>query len=173
VVVRRSDPPPTLAGRYPQPGDEPDPTAEREDRWRAQHLRRLTAQVLDCDEVAACELPPETALRELPRETLPALCRSAETAPQALHHLVAAGHTVALWRREPVAPEAPCSDYHRGIERTVREARTAAALPAAVTALRADVADGVPEAYWSTGLMLLYDDPTRPLPGTDELLETP
>ncbi|MEC3996955.1 hypothetical protein VSR01_26965 [Actinacidiphila sp. DG2A-62] len=57
--------------------------------------------------------------------------------------------------------------------RTVRAARTAGALPGHLVTLRAKVAAGVPEAYWSHGLTLLYDDPTRPLPGTDELLETP
>ncbi|WP_225846311.1 trypsin-like peptidase domain-containing protein [Streptomyces sp. HPF1205] len=171
VVTRRSDPPP--AGGGPRPEDDAALMAEREDRWRAQHLRRLDATVLDCDEVAGGDLPEPAVLREMPRETVPVLCRGAATAPQMLHDLVAGGHAIALWRREPVAPEAPCADYHRGIEQTVRQARTAAGLPAAVTALRADVADGVPEAYWSTGLMLFYDDPTRPLPGTDELLETP
>lgn len=29
------------------------------------------------------------------------------------------------------------------------------------------------EAYWSKGIALLYDAPTRPLPAADELLEAP
>ncbi|MBM9503606.1 VMAP-C domain-containing protein [Actinacidiphila acididurans] len=164
VVTRRTDLP---------PDEDPAVTAERQDRWRAQHQRRLAPEVLDCDEAESGPLPEDPELRELTHECVPVLCRSAITAPQVLHRLVAGGHSVALWRREPVPPQEPCADYHRGIERTVRGARTAGGLPAALAALRSDLADGAPEAYWSAGLMLLYDDPTRPLPGTDELLETP
>jgi len=173
VVTRRSDLPPAFGGQYAQPDEDPVVTAERLDRWRAQHQRRLTAEVLDCDQEALCRLPADAELRDMARELVPVLCRSAGSAPQVLHDLTVAGHAIAMWRREPVAADALCADYHRGIERTVRAARSAAGLPAALAALRADAADGVPEAYWSTGLMLLYDDPTRPLPGADELLETP
>jgi hypothetical protein len=29
------------------------------------------------------------------------------------------------------------------------------------------------EAYWANGIVLLYDDPHHPLPGTGDLLEAP
>jgi hypothetical protein len=164
MVVRRTDPP---------PGEDPALTQERRGRWRALHRQWPDPAVLDCDAVAECDVPGQDALRALPRETLPVLCRSGTAAPEVLHDLVGGGHAIALWRREPVAPQVPCAEFHRGVNRAVRAARTAAGLPAALAALRSDMADGTPESYWSAGLMLLYDDPARPLPGTDELLETP
>ena len=164
VVVRRTDPPP----------DEDEFVAEeRGGRWRALRHRVPDAKVLDCDEAACGPVPEDDELRTLPYYTLPVLCRSGSAAPEALHRLVRSGYPVALWRREPVAPERVCSAFHRGAVDTIRSAHTAAGLPAALAWLRAEVADGVPEAFWSSGLALLYDDPTRPLPGTDELLETP
>ncbi|HEY5833242.1 trypsin-like peptidase domain-containing protein [Streptomyces sp.] len=164
LVTRRSDPP---------PDEDPDVTEERRVRWRTLHRQRPDADVLDCDEITERDVPGESELRALPHEALPVLCRSGADAREVLHDLVGGGHTVALWRREPVAPHAPCADFHRGVVRTVRDARTAGGLPAALRALRSEVADGTPEAWWSAGLMLFYDDPTRPLPGTNELLETP
>jgi vWA-MoxR associated protein C-terminal domain/Trypsin-like peptidase domain len=164
LITRRTDPP---------PDEDPAVAGERRARWAALRSRSAATEVLDCDEAAECDLPGHTALRALPRETLPVLCRSGAAAREALHDLVVAGHAVALWRREPAAPQAPCADFHRGVIRTVRQAGTTAALPAALRTLRSEVADRTPEAYWSAGLMLFLDDPTRPLPGTDELLETP
>jgi hypothetical protein len=164
VVVRRTDPPP----------DEDEFVAEeRNSRWRTLRHRVPCAEVLDCDEAARGPVPEDTELRDLPYYVLPVLCRSGPAAPEALHRLARSGYPVALWRREPVAAERVCSDFHRGALSTIRSARTAAGLPAALAWLRAAVTDGVPEAFWSSGLALIYDDPTRPLPGTDELLETP
>ncbi|MFC4032486.1 trypsin-like peptidase domain-containing protein [Streptomyces polygonati] len=164
VVVRRSHPP-----------DDADPAVaeERVARWNTLHKQWLAAEVLDCDEVALGSVPDEDELRSRPRQLLPVLCRSGPDAPEALRTLVRSGYPIALWRREPVGEETVCADFHRGTSRTVRVARTAAGLPAALSGLRAGVADGVPETYWSTGLTLLYDDPTRPLPGAGELLENP
>ncbi|SEF86717.1 Trypsin-like peptidase domain-containing protein [Actinacidiphila yanglinensis] len=164
VVVRRTDP--------PQDAD-PGVAEERLSRWHTLHRRPPSAEVLDCGDSQEEPLPEDAELRARPREMLPVLCRSGAAAPEALHRLLRCGYSVALWRREPIEPERVCSDLHRGVPRLVHGARTAAGLPAGLAALRAAVADGVPEAFWSGGLALLYDDPTRPLPGTDELLETP
>lgn len=164
LVVRRTDPPP----------DEDEAVArERQDRWHTLHRRRPVTEVLDCDATARADVPEEAGLRARPRDLLPVLCRSGPAAPEALHRLVRCGYAVALWRRDQVADDRVCADFHRGARHTVRTAGTAGGLPAALAGLRAAVADGVPEAYWSTGLTLLYDDPTRPLPGADELLEAP
>jgi vWA-MoxR associated protein C-terminal domain/Trypsin-like peptidase domain len=164
LVIRRTD----------APVDEDESVAEeRLSRWRALHRRPPVPEVLDCDEVERAPVPEDAELRARPRDLLPVLCRSGPAAPEALHRLVRCGYAVALWRREPVAAERACADFHRGAQHTVRAARTAAGLPTVLATLRAAVADGMPEAYWSGGLTLLYDDPTRPLPGTDELLETP
>lgn len=164
VVIRRTDPP---------PDEDPAAAEARHGRWHTLHQQPPRPTVLDCDAGAPGPMPEEDELRAHPRDTLPVLCRSAASAPDALHRIVHSGYPVALWRREPVGPETPCGDFHRGVARTVRGARSAGRLPTALAALRAAVAAGVPEAYWSQGVTLLYDDPTRPLPGTDELLETP
>jgi hypothetical protein len=164
VVVRRTDPP---ADTDPAVAD------ERLSRWRTLHHMAPTAEVLDCLDSQSQELPEDAELRARPRETLPVLCRSGAAAPEALHRLLRCGYSVALWRREPIEPRRLCSELHRGVPHAVYAAGTAAGLPAQLASLRAAVAKGVPEAYWSSGLALLYDDPTRPLPGTDELLETP
>ncbi|MFF7194005.1 serine protease [Streptomyces sp. NPDC008079] len=164
VVVRRTDAP---------PDDDPAVTEARHGRWHTLHQQRPRADLFDCDDGTPGPLPADDELRDRARDTLPALCRSAATAPEELHRLVTSGYPVAVWRREPVAPETACGDFHRGVNRTVRAARTAARLPRALAVLRAAVDAGVPEAFWSVGITLLYDDPTRPLPGTDELLETP
>jgi hypothetical protein len=164
IVVRRTDPP---------ADEDPAVAEERHSRWRALHRSPPAPVVLDCEDSVLCPVPEEADLRLRPPETLPVLCRSGLDAPEVLHTLVRSGYAVALWRRDPVDAEALCADFHRGAVRTVRAARTAGALPGHLVTLRAKVAAGVPEAYWSHGLTLLYDDPTRPLPGTDELLETP
>lgn len=164
VVIRRTDPP---------PDDDPAVAEARHGRWHTLHQQPPRAALLDCDDGTPGPLPADGELRARPHDTLPVLCRSAATAPEELHRLVTSGYPIALWRREPVDAETACGDFHRGVTRTVRAAHTAARLPRALAALRAAVAAGVPEAFWSGGMTLLYDDPTRPLPGTDELLETP
>ncbi|SFF36503.1 Trypsin-like peptidase domain-containing protein [Actinacidiphila alni] len=165
VVIRRTDPP---------PDDDPARAEARQARWHTLHQQPPRTAVLDCDGGTPGQLPSDDELSARPRDTLPVLCRSAATAPEELHRLVGCGYPVAVWRREPVEPETACGDFHRGVIRTVHAARSAARLPRALAALRAAVAAGVPEAYWSRGVTLFYDDPTRrPLPGTDELLETP
>jgi hypothetical protein len=164
IVVRRTDPP---------ADEDPALSEERHTRWRALHRSAPAPVVLDCDESTPSPVSDESDLRLRPPETLPVLCRSGSDAPEVLHALVRSGYAIALWRRDPVDRDALCADFHRGTARAVRAARTAAGLPGELLALRAKVAAGMPETFWSNGLTLLYDDPTRPLPGTDELLETP
>lgn len=163
VVIRRTDMP-------AEDGPEAD---ERAARWRTLHEQRPRPHILDCEEGTPCTLPDDGDLRARPRDTLPVLCRSASTAPEALHGIVCGGYNVALWRRQQVAQESVCADFHRGVARTVRTARSASRLPRMLAELHAEVDDGVPEKFWSAGLMLFYHDPTRPLPGADEPLETP
>ncbi|MEU8349076.1 trypsin-like peptidase domain-containing protein [Streptomyces sp. NPDC048845] len=164
VVVRCSDRPP--------PDDE---EAEEDERRRWDRLREgpMEPVVLDCVEDRPEPLPDASALRRLGPYTLPVLCRTGTDAgdPGALRKLVAGGFAVALWRREAADPV--CKSFHRGTLRTVTDHKRADRLPAAVHRLRAAVGSGVPEAYWSQGVALLHDDPSRPLPGSDDLLETP
>lgn len=163
VVIRRTD----------APEEDRQAAGERAARWRTLHQQQPHPELLDCDEGAPGELPDDASLRDRPRDTLPVLCRSASTAHEALHRLYRNGYSVALWRREPVGQETVCTDFHRGVQRTVRAARTAGRLPGLLAELRAAVGDRVPESYWSAGLSMLYDDPTRPLPGAGDPLVSP
>ncbi|WP_333766776.1 VMAP-C domain-containing protein [Streptomyces sp. IBSBF 2435] len=163
VVIRRTD----------MPAEERPEADERAARWRALHEQPLRPDILDCDEGVPSPLPDESDLRARPRDTLPVLCRSAATVPESLHRIVRSGYSVALWRRQPLAQESMCGDFHRGMVREVRSARSAGRLPRVLAELRAGADDGVPEKFWSADLMIFYHDPTRPLPGTDEPLETP
>jgi hypothetical protein len=167
---------PVLVRCCDRPADEADGRlAARVRRWRAVHDGPLRpVAVVDCDD--GRPLPPvakAAALRALDVRAVPALCRSADTDPAAHQGIVTAGFGVALWRRGPGGGDWICADYHRGLRRTMEAAGSADRLPAAVWRLRADTTAGVPEAYWSKGIALLYDDPTSPLPGDDHLLETP
>ncbi|WP_043182587.1 trypsin-like peptidase domain-containing protein [Streptomyces sp. NRRL F-5123] len=163
VVIRRTD----------VPAEDDEQAARRAARWGALATQRPRPDVLDCDEGVPSELPDEDALRARPNDTLPVLCRSADTAHDALNRVFLSGYGVALWRHEPVGEDMLCADFHRGVAHTVRVARTAGRLPAALADLRAKVARKVPESYWATGLTMLCTDPTRPLPGADDLLEAP
>lgn len=165
VVVRRSDRSAKESAHH---------LANRERRWQSVHSGPLLPfTVLDCEDSRSQPLPDIGALRKLHARTLPALCRSANRHHTARQDIVAAGYGVALWRREPGGRDWICADFHRGLQWTVRTAGRADHLPDIVWRLRADTSAGVPEAYWSKGIALLYDDPTRPLPDTDEPLETP
>lgn len=171
VVIRRTD----------MPAEDRPAAAERAARWRTLHEQPPRPDILDCVDAFPSPLPDESALRARPRDTLPVLCRSGPTAPEALHRIVRSGYSVALWRRHVVAQESICADFHRGMIGAVRAAGSASRLPRMLAELRADVDGGVLEKFWSSGLMLFYQDPIRPLyhdptrllPGAEEPLETP
>ncbi|MFG1805059.1 SAV_2336 N-terminal domain-related protein [Streptomyces sp. NPDC049040] len=141
--------------------------ARRHRRWSAQQLRAITPVVLD-SEVDGGEMPTMGELLALSDEAVPILCHSPAAAPQRLRDLAAAGFPVALWCRESLGP-AEAGAYLRGVQRMVRSAGTAAELPTALAALRSAAADGAPDTYWTAGLVLMYDDPTCPLPGDGPL----
>jgi hypothetical protein len=80
---------------------------------------------------------------------------------------------VALWRRGTTEFDPFCEDYHRGLLRTVEAAGGADGLPGAVWQLRANLAKGRTQAFWSKGITLLYDDPDRPVFDAGQMLEAP
>ncbi|HCA88297.1 MAG TPA: serine protease [Streptomyces sp.] len=164
VVVRCSD--------RPHGASEEDLELEQR-RWQRLHEGPMEPLVLDCDEGRPEPLPDADALRGLGPYTLPVLCRTAAADGDAgaLAGIIDGGFPVALWRRE--CPDPVCRSFHRGALRTVTDHKRAGRLPAAVHRLRAEVGTAALEAYWSQGLALLHDDPSRPLPGTDDLLVTP
>jgi hypothetical protein len=173
VVMRLADAPPyddfSLHGDH-----DADLETERRERWHALHSGRPVPVVLDCEDSIALPVPDTAALRVLPRHAVPVLCgRSAAASEVLLSRLLAAGHPVALWRRPGRAQEALCGEFHRNVRDTVMSVATTAELPDTLFTLRARYAAGEADAFWSGGLMLLYDDPTQPLPGAGDMLEAP
>ncbi|MCM2421562.1 trypsin-like peptidase domain-containing protein [Streptomyces sp. RKAG293] len=168
VVVRRADP------EY-DPDEVGEDAALRRARWKRVQAGPMEPVVLDCDAGEPAPVPSDDELRSRGLYSVPALCRAsdAEDGPANLRRVTNAGYGVVLWRRERTERDLVCTDFHRGVEHAVAAAAQADRLPEAVRKLRADLARREPEAYISKGLILLYDDPTRPLPGTDQPLETP
>lgn len=168
VVVRPADP-------DHDPDEVGEDAALRRARWKRVQAGPMEPVVLDCDLGTPMPVPADAELRFRGLYSVPILCRAAEAGdgPAALRRVTGAGYGVVLWRRERAGRDRVCSDFHRGMERTVADAGQADRLPEAVRRLRADLARHEPEAFISQDLILLYDDPTRPLPGTDQPLETP
>ncbi len=183
VVVRCADREPADpagmdrgVGTYDTEGGETgEVSTPRQSRWKRAHVGPMRPFVLDCDGGRPEPVPTVAELLAWDSFLLPVLCRSADPGadPGALRQVMDGGHDVVLWRREPVGRDGVCADFHRGATGTVAHAGQADRLPSTVWHLRADLEDGVPEAYWAEGVALLYDDPTRPLPGTDQPLEAP
>ncbi|WP_051831368.1 trypsin-like peptidase domain-containing protein [Streptomyces violens] len=169
VVVRCADRPP---GPACGEGDGTDPGTGPQERWTRLHEDGMEHTCVDCDEGRPEEVTADL-LRELGPRSFPVLCRvpGGDGGAATIRRIVGSGHPVALWRRERMDPV--CGEYHRGILRTVKSGTTAHRLPLAVRELRAGIGAAEPEAYWSRGITLLYDDPGRPLPGADDVLETP
>ncbi|GAA1901030.1 trypsin-like peptidase domain-containing protein [Streptomyces sodiiphilus] len=144
-------------------------------RWERAHAGPLEAAVLDCADHRPHQVPGPADLRARRAGVLPVLCRTEGSGaePGALCRVVAGGHPVVLWRRETLDRGTTCAEFHRGVHGTVTDARGAGLLPGALWRLRAAVGDGTPEAYWSKGLALLYDDPAGSPAGTDDPLEAP
>ncbi|WDV31361.1 hypothetical protein OIM90_08355 [Streptomyces sp. AD16] len=170
VVVRPAEP--------PGGAGEPDPAADRYDRWRWTHddaplAPGIRGRVLDCEAGARVPVPSTDQLRSLAHASVPVLCHYREYghagSAEALARLVDGGFGVALWRRGAGGPERMCAEFHRRAEAELARARTAQRLPGLVHALRAALAEGRTDSFWADGVALLYDDPHQPLPGSDDL----
>ncbi|WP_399888748.1 trypsin-like peptidase domain-containing protein [Streptomyces sp. BBFR51] len=150
---------------------------ERRARWRWLHAHPVTAAVLDCDDGLRKPVPSVEELRGLAHGTVPVLCRadghSYDGDADGLARLVRGGFGVALWRRRQGLPEALCGEFHRGTLDEIAGPASAHRLPEAVRDLRSRLRSGRPETFWANGIVLLYDDPHQPLPGTGDLLEAP
>ncbi|WP_030209818.1 trypsin-like peptidase domain-containing protein [Streptomyces sp. NRRL S-87] len=107
--------------------------------------------------------PPYAWLGALPENTVPAHCRMG-----GLHAVQRAGFGVVLCRRPP-AGGGSCAPFHRGVKEELAEAVRGDALPVRLQALRGRAYGRDPDAYWATGLGLVWDDPRRPLPTVDPL----
>ncbi|MFF4546859.1 SAV_2336 N-terminal domain-related protein [Streptomyces sp. NPDC001406] len=158
------------------PDEDSELAVERLARWRALHTRVPAPELLGCPDGIAMPRGGVESLRALPPTTIPVLCGmshvyAAET--DALSRLLLAGFPIVLWRRHRRTAGAGCGEYHWGIHQTLASTRGVAELPQALLDVRARTAAGDPDVHWSDGLMLMYDDPTRPLPGAGDLLEAP
>ncbi|MGP4114100.1 VMAP-C domain-containing protein [Streptomyces sp. 4N509B] len=152
--------------------------SQRQIRWKRLHLDSMNPVVLDCLGGHRRPLADASTLSVQPEDTVPVLCRSGAGGdgggdPFALSQVLTGGFDVVLWRRGPHTHEPGCGDLHRGVVATVAAAGRGGELPDALWRLRADVGNGVPEAYWSAGLALHYAHPGHVLPGADEPLEAP
>ncbi|WP_217167624.1 trypsin-like peptidase domain-containing protein [Streptomyces sp. AC512_CC834] len=160
---------------------------ERRARWRWLHAHPVTAAVLDCDDGLRKPVPSVEELRGMAHGTVPVLCRieghtydghtydghSYDGDADGLAQLVRGGFGVALWRRRRGLPEAVCGEFHRGTLDEIAGPPSAHRLPEAVRDLRSRLHSGRPETFWANGIVLLYDDPHQPLPGSGDLLEAP
>ncbi|MGP4004537.1 VMAP-C domain-containing protein [Streptomyces sp. 8N706] len=82
----------------------------------------------------------------------------------AMDAALTAGHPVAIWRR-CATPHTDCAEFHRAVERLVREAGRADGLHAHIRSLRIRAGDPDPErdeAAWARSIALLFDPPDRP-----------
>ncbi|MEV0172142.1 SAV_2336 N-terminal domain-related protein [Streptomyces sp. NPDC050803] len=138
--------------------------ADSRQRWATLHSHPPVPTVFDR------RLPDESVLRALRPDAVPVLCTSDDIALQAV---LRAGHPIALWRRKEEPFRELPGPFRRGVRSMLDGLATAADLPSTVLALRRDLAAHNPEAYWSHGLTLMYDDPTSPIPGYDVFLEAP
>lgn len=148
----------------------------RSRRWDAVHAdSEPLVVVVDCDDGRPVTGPKGATLNGLAHHAVPALCRRPGADQAATEHqdILAAGFGVALWRRGTTEFDPFCEDYHRGLLRTVEAAGGADGLPGAVWQLRANLAKGRTQAFWSKGITLLYDDPDRPVFDAGQMLEAP
>ncbi|WP_149562009.1 trypsin-like peptidase domain-containing protein [Streptomyces cacaoi] len=104
-----------------------------------------------------------------PAHAVPVLCRAGPGGDAALREVVRAGYGLALWSAPRRHPEACAADGCRELlaraAELVREARHAGALPEQLRVLRERISLGDRTADWAEHLVLLYDDPRRPVPG--------
>ncbi|MFJ4499152.1 trypsin-like peptidase domain-containing protein [Streptomyces sp. NPDC088864] len=149
---------------------------ERPARWNAGLTAGIRALVVDCEDELRVRVPESTRLRGLAHGTVPVLCRYG-TRPDpdvtaGVVRLLDSGFGVALLQRRTTEADTVCKEFHRRVAEAVSDTRTHDRLPWKIHELRRGVSAGRTEMYWSAGAALYYDDPHRPLPGTD-FLEAP
>ncbi len=149
---------------------------ERPARWNAGLATPLRAEVVDCEDELRVRVPESARLRALAHETVPVLCRYGSRPDSdvtaGVVRLLDSGFGVALLQRRTTEGDTVCREFHRRVAEAVSDTRTHDRLPWKIHELRRGVSAGRTEMYWSAGAALYYDDPHRPLPGSD-FLEAP
>ncbi|NEC63782.1 trypsin-like peptidase domain-containing protein [Streptomyces sp. SID9727] len=151
------------------------PADERPARWDAGLSAAIRAEVVDCEDELRVRVPESARLRGLAHGTVPVLCRYGNPDPDVtagVVRLLDSGFGVALLQRRTAEGDTVCKEFHRRVAEAVSDTRTHDRLPWKIHELRRGVSAGRTEMYWSAGAALYYDDPHRPLPGSD-FLEAP
>jgi hypothetical protein len=117
------------------------------------------------------------ALEAAPPGAVPVLCRPPQQTVTSLDHAIGAGYGVVLFSlRSEHAPACgkDCGELYSRTNRLLVSASRAAALPERLRLMR-ERPDGTDSdrADWADDLGLLYDDPHRPIPLCDDVLDSP
>ncbi|MFJ9791352.1 VMAP-C domain-containing protein [Streptomyces globosus] len=163
---------PAGSGGHAAGSPPPDPEAahRRADRWSRVQTGPLLDERADCAH-GRPRSPSPAWLDGLADNTVPVHCRAADQEPTlgSLHAVREAGYGVAVTRRPPADPGESCAPFHRGLREELTEAGHGAPLPVRLQALRARSHGADPDAYWSDGTALVWDDPARALPEDEPL----
>ncbi|MDX3456716.1 trypsin-like peptidase domain-containing protein [Streptomyces sp. ME02-8801-2C] len=147
-----------------------EPTAVWRERWRAVAEGEPKALPVISDAYAG------QALDAAPPGAVPVLCRPPAESTGPLAQAVAAGYGVIFWNLQAEHTHGcgtDCRELHDRTAELLSSAGRATALPERVRALREGFRRADPDADWVEHLALLYDDPGRPIPHCDDLLESP
>ncbi|WP_030928877.1 trypsin-like peptidase domain-containing protein [Streptomyces sp. NRRL S-646] len=150
-----------------------EPAAAWRERWDGVAANELKALPVHSPEYA------KEALEEAAPGAVPVLCRPPQQSAASLADAIGAGYGVALWNLRGEHARAcgtDCGELYGRAALLLGAADGAAALPERLRALREradeEGGDGADTA-WAAQLALLYDDPRRPIPVCDDLLESP
>ncbi|MFF1897383.1 trypsin-like peptidase domain-containing protein [Streptomyces sp. NPDC058206] len=115
-------------------------------------------------------------LHDAPPGAVPVLCRPPAESTAALAQAINEGFGVILWSLRAEHTHGcglECGELHDRTARLLGSASRATALPEQVRSLRERVSQADTDADWAEHLALFYDDPGRPIPLCDDLLESP
>ncbi|OSZ60891.1 hypothetical protein OQI_08530 [Streptomyces pharetrae CZA14] len=147
-----------------------EPTDVWRERWRG--IAEGTPKALPVPSPAVAA----QTLGQAPPGAVPVLCRPPAESTEPLTRAIGAGYGVMLWnlRGEHTHGCGPdCERLHDKAAELLGSTSRATALPERLRALRERVSRCEEDAYWAEDLALLYDDPRRPIPLCDDLLESP
>lgn len=150
-----------------------EPAAAWRERWDG-----VAANTLKALPVHSAEYAKE-ALEEAGPGAVPVLCRPPQQSTASLTDAIGAGYGVALWNLRGEHARAcgtDCGELYGRAAQLLGASDGAAALPERLRALREradEEGDDGTDAGWAAHLALLYDDPRRPIPLCDDLLESP
>ena len=111
-----------------------------------------------------------------PSSVVPVLCRPPAESTGPLTEAIVAGYGVVLWSLRAEHARgcgADCDELHDRAARLLGSTSRVEALPERLRSLRERVSEADADAEWAEHLALLYDDPRRPIPLCDDLLESP